>query len=49
MTTHQIVVMVLGFILVIGSPIAYKKLNVDGLISLIVFFLGITLVVNGHL
>jgi uncharacterized membrane protein len=46
---NPITTIILGFIMVIGSPIAWKKMGVDPFIALIVFFIGISLITTGHM
>ena len=49
MTTHEMILTVLGFILVIGAPVAHAKLKVDGLFAWIGFIFGIWLIVYHRL
>jgi hypothetical protein len=48
MTEHEIIVHALGAILVVGAPIAYRWMRVDGLIATLSFMAGISVIVTGH-
>ena len=45
---REISILVLGFLLVLCSPVAYKKYKFDGLVCFFAFLGGICLVVYGH-
>ena len=49
MTTHEAVMIITGATLVVGSPIMWRRFNLDGLIALIVFFVGLSILVEGHI
>lgn len=49
MTTHEIVVTALGFLLVCGAPVANGKYKVDGLLCFLAFIFGIWLIVYHRL
>ena len=44
--THEIIIVVLGFILIFGSSLAHFKFKMDWLISLFLFMLGIGLIID---
>ena len=46
MTTHEILVIITGFILILGAPVAYYKFKVNSVYTSIAFFLGIYYVVT---
>ena len=49
MTTHEIIVTVLGFVLVVGSLVAHGRYKTDGLLCWLAFIFGIWLIVYHRL
>jgi hypothetical protein len=43
---HEIVVTFVGFVLFLGSPVAYHKLKFDGLFCLLAFVWGVHLLTH---
>lgn len=49
MNINEWIKIILGFLFVIGSPISYKFLKIDGVICLIFFIVGLMFLTKGSI
>lgn len=49
MTAHEVITTVVGLLIVLGAPAAWRCWKLDGFIALILFLVGLSVVVTGRM